>query len=104
MGLPFPVPLEIQPIQPTAEPWCLTSRRLNSNLLQAVAKLPLFCLLSMLELGRAFSAPASSVPQFLGLLEPEQETRSSLALTSLAFAGVRKVQQSSARGNRRGGM
>lgn len=39
----------------------------------------------MLELGRTFSALSSCVPQFLRLLEPEREARSSLALNSLSL-------------------
>lgn len=104
MDVPLPALLEIHPILPTAEPLCLTSRRLNCNVLQVIAKPLLYCLPSMLELARAFSAPASSVPQLLGLPEPEGEARSSSAHTSLAFGWIRKVQQSSARGDRRGGM
>lgn len=104
VDVPLPALLEIHPVQPTAEPLCLTSWRVNSNVLRVVAKPRLFCLPSTLGLDRAFSALASSVPQLLGLLEPEWEAGSSLALISLTFGWMREVQQSSARWNRRGGM
>jgi len=74
-GVPLPAPLEIHPVQPTPEPLCLTSPGLNGSVLQVVAKPRLYCLPSTLGLGRAFSAPASSVPQLLGLLELERASK-----------------------------
>lgn len=88
MDVLLPAPLEIHPVQQTDEPFCLTSQRLKSKVLQVVAKLPVFCLPSMLELDRAFSPQTTSVPELIGLPEPEQEG-GSLALTSFTFSWIR---------------